>query len=96
MSIVASIIQREAGQPSCHTEVSPFDDKAARHGGTQGHRVDQPGLRGHSVGSTWPYRVVGHGDNTWSLHRNGCGQVLSGLDCEAAHRWAEALASTNQ
>lgn len=97
MSIVASIIQRNAGLPSSYVEPSPFNDKAAVHaGGTCGHSADQPGLRGHSIGSSWPYRVVGKGDGSWEVHRNGCGQVLSGLTCTEAHQWADALATTNR
>lgn len=59
---------------------------------TKGHSSTEGGLRGHSVGESWPYRVVGKGDGTWEVHRNGCGQVLVGMTCRGAHRAAEQLA----
>lgn len=63
---------------------------------TLGHRADQPGLRGHSVGDTWPYRVVGKGDGSWEVHRNNCRQALVGLSCREAHKWARYFASTQR
>lgn len=35
-------------------------------GATKGHRQDQGGLRGHSVGDSYPWRVVGIGDS-WAV-----------------------------
>jgi len=32
---------------------------------TQGHVGTQGGLRGHSVGGTYPWMPVGYGDDTW-------------------------------
>ena len=60
---------------------------------TLGHRADEPGLRGHSVGESWPYRVVGKGDGSWEVHRNGCPQRLTKMDCTTAHRVARDLAA---
>lgn len=73
-------------------ETTVYHESRRSEGGTLGHRADQPGLRAHSIGDTWPYRVVGKGDGSWEVHRNGCRQVLSGLDCKAAHDTARKLA----
>lgn len=73
-------------------EVPVYREGGRQAGGTIGHRADQPGLRAHSVGESWPYRVVGKGDGSWEVHRNGCRQVLSGLTCEQAHDTARKLA----
>lgn len=83
MCIVASIIQRKQGLPSCHTELQ----HQAR---TQGHAATEGGLRGHSVGDTWPYRVVGVGSG-WEVHRNGSPQRIRCDDCGEAHEWARVL-----
>lgn len=37
------------------------------NGATKGHRADQGGLRGHSVGDAFPWRVVGYGDGSWAV-----------------------------
>lgn len=73
-------------------EVPVYREGRRSEGGTLGHRADQPGLRGHSVGEEFPYRVVGKGDGTWEVHRNGCAQRLVGLSCTGAHVWARHLA----
>ena len=36
--------------------------------GTTGHRVDQPGLRGHSVGDAWPFSIVRIGEKYHAMH----------------------------
>jgi len=46
----------------------------AATGETRGHRDDQPGLRGHSVGDAYPWRVVGRGDGSWTVEGSD-GQV---------------------
>lgn len=73
-------------------EVTVYHERGRQAGGTLGHRADQPGLRAHSVGESWPFRVVGKGDGSWEVHRNGCKQVLSGLTCKQAHETARKLA----
>lgn len=73
-------------------EVPVYREAGRQAGGTVGHRADEGGLRSHSVGDTWPYRVVGKGDGSWEIHRNGCSQVLSGMTCEDAHDTARKLA----
>jgi len=35
--------------------------------------------------------VVGKGDDTWEVHRNGCGQALVGMTCDEAHKVAGTL-----
>lgn len=84
MSIIASIIQRKNGLPSCHTELQ-------HQALTQGHVVCESGLRGHSVGETWPYRVVGKGDGKWEVHRNGSKGCIVTPTCEEAHEFARTL-----
>lgn len=37
---------------------------------TAGHRHDEPGLRGHSVGDSFPYGVTGYGDK-WAVTKHG-------------------------
>lgn len=74
-------------------EVPVYHEGGRQAGNTVGHRADQPGLRAHSVGDTWPYRVVGKGDGSWEVHRNGCKQVLSGMGCKVAHDTARKLAN---
>jgi len=85
MSIVNSIVQRKAGQAS-------FQRELEHQLPIQAHHVSEGGLRGHSVGDSWPYRVVGKGDGTWEVHRNGCEQRLTGLSIHEAHQKAAALA----
>lgn len=34
---------------------------------TKGHSASQPGLRGHSIGEVYPWRVVGYGDGSWAV-----------------------------
>lgn len=34
---------------------------------TRGHLADHGGLRGHSVGDAYPWRVVGYGDDSWAV-----------------------------
>jgi len=87
MSIVASIIHRKNGLPSCASELQ-------HQALTQGHAVCEGGLRGHSVGDTWPYRVVGLGDGSWEVRRNGSTQAIRADTCEEAHEWARTLKAT--
>jgi len=77
-----------AGHVPCRTEPRSVGTGA---GATVGHRSDEAGLRGHSVGEFYPYRVVGKGDDTWEVHRNGCGQALVGMTCDEAHKVAGTL-----
>lgn len=85
MSIINSILQRKAGLPSSHVELQ-------HQALTKGHAACEGGLRGHSVGSTYPYRVVGKGDGTWEVHRNGSAQAITGCTCEEAHDFANECA----
>lgn len=84
MCIVASIIQRKQGLPSCHTELQ-------HQALTQGHAACEGGLRGHSVGDTWPYRVVLKGDGKAEVHRNGSASYIVADSSEEAHEWARTL-----
>ena len=34
---------------------------------TKGHLADHGGLRGHSVGEVYPWRIVGYGDGSWAV-----------------------------
>lgn len=83
---INSLIQRKAGQPSEQRE-------AARNAApTVGPAQGEQGLCAHSLGDTWPYRVVGKPGDTWELHRNGSEARLIGLDITSAHEWARYLA----
>lgn len=84
MAIVASIIQRKQGLPSCQTELK-------HQALTQGHASCEGGLRGHSVGDTWPYRVVLKGDGKAEVHRNGSQARIIADSSEEAHEWARVL-----
>lgn len=62
---------------------------------TRGHAADHGGLRGHSIGDTYPWRVIGLGDG-WAVE--DCrGNVVfqnSGFQaCEIAHAKARILKS---
>jgi len=50
-------------------------------------------MRTPEYGESWPYRVVGKGDGSWEVHRNGCAQRLTKMDCTTAHRVARDLAA---
>jgi len=87
MSIVDSIIQRKRGEPSHYIE-RPVSK-------TAGHSATEGGLRGHSVGDTWPYRVVGYGNGMWAIETNGGGGVRSTppmFSVSGAHEIARLLA----
>lgn len=73
---------------------------------TKGHREDQPGLRGHSVGENYPFSVVcglrdegGVCVTTWTVVNYITGQEfetydglpLDGKGCENAHNRAGVL-----
>lgn len=85
MSVVDSLIQRKAGLPSAQRELN---NQAL----TAGHSASQGGLRGHSLGPTYPYRVVGKGDGTWEVHANHTPQRMVGMTCTEAHEFAQRLA----
>lgn len=34
---------------------------------TRGHAAVQPGLRGHSIGGTFPYTIIGFGDGDFAV-----------------------------
>ena len=89
MSIVDLQLQRQRG-----VLVPNHREGRAKPQGTDtvAHTASQPGLRGHSIGSTWPYRVVGVGDD-WQVHCNGQRQRLVGMTIEQAHDAAEFLAA---
>ena len=65
------------------------------HGGaTKGHRADQGGLRGHSVGEAYPWRIVGYGDHSWAVEGpNGhtYGRYYGKGACSIAHERAREL-----
>lgn len=62
-AIVSSTLQRKAGKPSCYHE--------QRGNITKGHSQAEGGLRGHSIGEIWPYRVVYLGSGDAELWRGG-------------------------
>lgn len=72
-AIINSIIARQTGQASVQVE--------ARTTLTAGHRVDEPGLRGHSVGDNFPYGVTGYGDR-WAVTKHGAPLLAHYLDNE--------------
>ena len=93
-AIINSIVARKAGHPSVHVE----------HGAsatTRGHSDAQPGLRGHSVGDTFPISVTGYG-RRWIVTEHGrplavreptlgwCPLVFR--ECKLAHRIAKHCA----
>lgn len=60
---------------------------------TQGHVGSQGGLRGHSVGETYPWSVVGFGDDTWQATNLITGETMPRrLFCQTA-LWDADLAS---
>lgn len=61
-AIINSIIRRQQHKASVHVEQCASI--------TAGHRADEPGLRGHSVGDTFPYGVTGYGDR-WAVTKHG-------------------------
>lgn len=62
-AIVSSTLQRKAGKPSHYHE--------QRDNITKGHSQVEGGLRGHSIGEIWPYRVVYLGSGDAELWRGG-------------------------
>lgn len=60
-----------------------------------GHREDQGGLRGHSIGEDYPFSVVGRGLDGWQVQNLLTGreyEVHTGPGaCEAAHEQAHKL-----
>lgn len=63
---------------------------------TKGHRLDDPGLRGHSVGRDYPFSVVGLGRDDggidWAVQNLKTGVWHSSrTTCEHAHGIAAAL-----
>ena len=95
MNIIDSIIQRNSGLPSTQRE-------GGKASATIGHSDQHGGLRGHSIdATTYPWRVVGHGDGAWSVH-GVAGEhtriapdpillVSSYFACNAAHTLARTL-----
>lgn len=83
---------RSIGAPMPAALLSRFQRELNHQLPIQAHHVTEGGLRGHSVGDTWPYRVVGKGDGSWEVHRNGCAQRLTRLSIHEAHQKATALA----
>ncbi len=61
-------------------------------GATSGHAAAQPGLRGHSIGDTYPWRVIGYGPG-WAVEGpDGIESTHEGfLSCEIAHATARGL-----
>lgn len=62
---------------------------------TKGHAEKEGGLRGHSLGDLFPFRVVCVGDK-WQVHYNdraylGVYQGHSNHSCGAAHALAEQM-----
>lgn len=88
MSMADMLPALRAGRVPVYTE---------RHSAvTKGHCHDEPGIRGHSRGESWPFRVVGKPDGTWEVHRNGRKQTMTGMSCKTAHRMAQLLADQLQ
>lgn len=86
---INSLIQRKAGQPSEQRE-------AARNAApTIGHTQGEQGLCAHSLGDTWPYRVVGKPDDTWEVCSNHTQQRMVGMCIIEAHALAGYLARNN-
>ena len=55
---------------------------------TRGHSKAQGGLRGHSIGETYPITVSGKGDK-WIIWNALSGKVYAeGGDCKAVHELA--------
>lgn len=67
-------------------------------GSTSGHAASQPGLRGHSIGDTYPIRVVGYGDNSWAVE-SPSGETLARYygpgSCAMAHAKARQLKASH-
>jgi hypothetical protein len=72
------------------------------YGPTRGHAASEPGLRGHSIGDTFPWRVVGLGNGAWQVEgvhgqvaayfAHGTPWVATSDDaCACAHRAAKVL-----
>lgn len=80
------------GAPMPAALLSRFERELNHQLPIQAHHVTEGGLRGHSVGDTWPYRVVGKGDGTWEVHANHTPQRMVGMTCTEAHEFAEVLA----
>ena len=60
-AIINAILQRKAGQASSQQEINHV-------GPTTGHHETAGGLRGHSIDQeTYPWRIVGHPGNAWSV-----------------------------
>lgn len=73
-AIINSIIARKAGLPSHHYERTASQT-------TKGHRHDQPGLRGHSVGDTYPYGVTGYGKR-WAVTKHGAPLLIQCINVD--------------
>lgn len=61
---------------------------------TRGHLADHGGLRGHSVGDVYPWRVVGYGDGSWAVESckgETVARCYSNDACKRAHAMARSF-----
>ncbi len=62
---------------------------------TRGHLADHGGLRGHSVGDSYPWRVVGYGDDSWAVE-GADGATIARFYGDDACKRADTVARINK